>query len=200
MNKMMTRFLIPVLFLALSACGGKGGPADPATAPLAGAKMGGSFSLTDQDGRTVTDQAFKGKYRMVYFGYTYCPDVCPVDVQVLSQGLAKFEKLDKDRAAKVVPIFISIDPKRDTPSVVKSFVANFHPRLVGLTGSPADVARIAKEHGIYFELEKPNAEGGYLVNHSNFPVLYDPDGKPLAPLPHDKGADAVVAELARWVR
>lgn len=198
MNKISLRILIPAaLLLAVSACGGG---ADPATAPLAGAKMGGPFTLTNQDGKSVSDQAFKGQYRMVYFGYTYCPDVCPIDVQVLSQGLAQFEKMDRARGAKVVPIFISVDPRRDTPNVLKSFVANFHPRLVGLTGSVADITRVAKEHGIYFEIGESNPEGGYLVNHSNFPVLYDPDGRPLAPLPHDKGAKAVAEELARWVQ
>jgi protein SCO1 len=199
MNKIHLRFLIPaLLIMGLSACGG--GAGDPATAPLAGAKMGGPFSLIDQNGKTVTDQSFRGRYRMVYFGYTYCPDVCPVDVQVLSQGLNQFEQADKARGAKVVPIFISIDPERDKPAVLKNFVSNFHPRLVGLTGDLADVQRIAKDHGIYFERGEANAEGGYLVNHSNFPVLYDPEGKPLAPLPHDKGAKAVADELARWVQ
>lgn len=198
MNKKHTLSLSFAALLLVAGCGG--GAADPATAPLAGAKMGGAFNLTDQNGKAVTDQAFKGRYRIVYFGYTFCPDVCPVDMQVISQGLTAFEKADKARAARVVPIFISVDPKRDTPAALKSFASNFHPRLVGLTGSEAEVARVAKEHGIYFERGEANAEGGYLVNHSNFPVLYDPDGKPLEPVPIDKGAQAVVDVLSRWVR
>ncbi len=183
---------------ALAGCGEQA--SDPATAPLAGAKMGGPFSLINQDGQPMTDAAFKGRYRMVYFGYTFCPDVCPVDVQVLSQGLATFEKAHKDRAAKVVPIFISVDPKRDTPAALKTFVSNFHPRLVGLTGPDVEIARVARAHGVYYELQEPNAAGAYLVNHSNFPVLYDPEGKPLEPLPHDKGPKAVADVLAKWVR
>jgi protein SCO1 len=196
MNK---KHLILFGLTVLSACDTQR-PPDPATAPLAGARMGGSFALTDQDGRAITDAMFKGRYRMVYFGYSFCPDVCPVDVQVLSQGLTAFEKTDPVRGAKVVPIFITVDPGRDTSPVLKAFVANFHPRLVGLTGSEAEIARVSKAFGVYSERGQPNAEGGYLVNHSNFPVLYDPDGKPLEPLPHDKGAKAVADVLARWVR
>jgi protein SCO1 len=199
MNK-ISLFTILAALALLSSCGGDAGIADPATAPLAGAKMGGSFTLTNQDGKRVTDGTFKGQYRLVYFGYTYCPDVCPVDVQLFSQALAQFEKTDKARASRVVPIFITVDPKRDTPAVLKSFIANFHPRLVGLTGSETEIARVAKNYGTYFEREKPNAEGGYLVNHSNTPVLYDPDGKPIALLPNDKGPGVMAAELARWVR
>jgi protein SCO1 len=199
MNK-ISHFTILAALAMLPSCGGSGASADPVTAPLAGAKMGGAFALTNQDGQPVTDQAFKGQYRIVYFGYTYCPDVCPTDVQLLSQALRQYEKTNPTRASKVVPIFITVDPKRDTPKVLKSFAANFHPRLVGLTGSEADIAKVAKNYGAYFEREKPNAEGGYLVNHSNTPVLYDPDGKPLALLPNDKGPDAMAAELARWVR
>ncbi len=197
MNKIAHMMLLISAGL-LAACGA-GGAADPAKAPLAGARMGGAFSLTDQNGKRVTDQQFSGKYRLVYFGYTYCPDVCPVDVQLLSQALSAFEKTDKARADKVVPIFISVDPKRDTPAVVKSFVANFHPRLVGLTGTEAEIAPVAQAYGVYFEREKPNAEGGYLVNHSNTPVLYDPAGKPITLLTNDKGPAAMAAELDQWV-
>ena len=100
---------------ALSACGSA--PAGPP--PLEGAKMGGAFRLTNQDGKIVTDADFAGKYRLVYFGYTFCPDVCPVDVQIMGQGLSAFEKMDPVRGAKVVPIFITVDPVRDTPAVVK---------------------------------------------------------------------------------
>ncbi len=198
MNKKYALSLSITVSLMLAGCGG--GTADPATAPLAGAKMGGAFNLIDQNGKPISDQAFKGKFRIIYFGYTFCPDVCPTDVQVISQGLSVYEKADKARAINVVPVFISVDPKRDTPAAVKSFVSNFHPRLVGLTGTEAEIARVAKAYGIYFELAEPNSAGGYLVNHSNFPVLYDPDGKPLEPIPVDKGSKAVAEVLARWAR
>src|SRR3546814_1174164 len=104
-----------------------------AAPPLAGATIGGPFSLVDQDGRPVTQDALKGRYALVYFGYTYCPDVCPVDLARLMQGLRAFEAKDAARAARVQPVFITIDPARDTVPVVKQFVNAFHPRLMGLT-------------------------------------------------------------------
>ena len=96
--------------------------------PLAGAKIGGPFALIDENGRPVTDRSFAGKYRVMYFGYTYCPDVCPVDVQTIAQGLAELEKRDPALAARVVPIFVTVDPARDTPAVLKQFTAAFSPR------------------------------------------------------------------------
>ncbi|WP_404373288.1 SCO family protein [Sphingomonas sp. MMS24-J45] len=190
---------VSILFLALLpvACGG---PAPPERAPLDGVKIGGPFSLTDQDGKARTDRDFAGRYRIMYFGYTFCPDVCPTDVQTIGAGLRAFEKQDAARGAKVVPIFVTVDPKRDTPAVLKTFVSAFHPRMVGLTGTPEAIAAVAKAYGIYAEAEKPNAEGGYLVAHSRFAYLMDPAGKPVALLPQDKTPKDVAAELDRWVR
>ncbi len=196
MNKIT--ILAATALFALAGCGG--GAGDPATAPLAGARMGGAFTLVDQDGQAVTDQSWPGQYRLVYFGYTYCPDVCPVDVQVMSQGLSKFEKTDPAHGRKVQPIFITVDPARDTQKALKAFVSNFHPRLVGLTGTEAQIELAAKNYAVIFEREKPNAAGAYLVNHSRYAVLYAPDGKPLVFVPQDKNADAVAASLATWVK
>lgn len=178
---------------------GCGGPRPPRP-PLEGARLGGPFTLIDQDGHVRSDRDFAGRYRIVYFGYTFCPDVCPTDMQTLGAGLRAFEAKDAARAAKVVPIFISVDPKRDTPAVLKAFVAAFHPRLIGLTGSPAAVAAAAKAYAVYAEAQKPDAEGGYLVSHSRAAYLMDPQGKPLALLPQDKAPNDVAAELDRWVR
>src|SRR4051795_11171097 len=107
-----------LLALVLAACS-----SHPAPPPLEGASMGGPFTLTDQNGRRVSDRDFAGKYRLGYFGYTFCPDVCPVDMQGVGAGLRRFESQDADRAAKVQPIFISVDPVRDTPPVLRQFVA-----------------------------------------------------------------------------
>lgn len=181
---------------ALSACGSA--PAGPP--PLEGAKMGGAFRLTNQDGKTVTDADFAGKYRLVYFGYTFCPDVCPVDVQIMGQGLSAFEKMDPVRGAKVVPVFITVDPVRDTPAVVKEFVANFHPRMVGLTGPERDIDAVAQRYGIAYMRQKPNAQGAYLVDHARIAVLYGPKGEPIAIMPQNAKPQAFADELARWVR
>jgi len=168
--------------------------------PLEGATMGGPFTLTNQDGRRQSDSDFNGKYRLVYFGYTFCPDVCPVDLQVIGAGLRRFEEQDAARAARVQPIFISVDPARDTAEVLRAYVRNFHPRLIGFTGSEAEIARVARAYAIHYQREEPNEQGAYLVDHTRIVVLYGPEGQPVAIIPHDQGADGVAAELARWVR
>ena len=189
-------FLTLLLALLLGACGAAAPAEDP---PLKGASMGGPFSLTDQNGRRVTDRDYAGKYRLVYFGYTYCPDVCPIDLRVIGAGLRRFEERDAARGAKVVPVFITVDPARDTPDVLRQFVANFHPRMVGLTGSADDIARVAREYGISY-MRGAGTAGGYLMNHTRYAVLYGPQGEPIAIVPHDQGPDGVANELARWVR
>lgn len=171
-----------------------------AHAPLEGARIGAPFALTDQDGHVRTDRDFAGRYRIVYFGYTFCPDVCPIDMQVLAGGLRAFEARDAARGARVVPIFITVDPARDTPKVLKAYVAAFHPRMVGLTGNSTQIAAVAKAYGVPFSAEPPTADGGYIVAHGRSAYLMDPDGKPLALLPQDKTPADVAAELDRWVR
>ena len=171
--------------------------------PLAGATMGGPFTLTDQDGRRGSDRQFAGKYRIMYFGYSFCPDVCPTDLALIGAGLRRFEEEHPALAAKVQPIFVTVDPARDTPEVVKRYVAAFHPRLIGLTGTEAEVARVAREYAVYFNREPPGPgapANAYLVDHSRTIVLYGPDGKPIALLPEDQGPDGFARELARWVR
>ena len=183
-----------LLALALAAC--SGGSDEP---PLKGAAIGGPFTLTDQDGRKVTDRDYAGRYRIIYFGFTHCPDVCPTDLAVIGQALRRFEKSDPARAARVTPIFVSVDPERDTPAVIKEYVAAFHPRLVGLTGTSAQLADMTRRYGAYSGKEAPTADGGYNVNHSRVAELIGPQGEPIALLPYEKGADAVAAELDRWV-
>ena len=192
----IARALSALLLVTLPiACSGP-----PPRAPLEGVRIGGPFNLIDQDGKPRSDRDFTGRYRIMYFGYTFCPDVCPTDVQTIGAGLRAFEKQDAVRAAKVVPIFVTVDPQRDTPAVLKAFVSAFHPRMVGLTGSPVAIAALAKAYGVAVEAEKPNAEGGYLVAHGRFAFLMDPGGKPVALLPQDKTPVDVAAELDRWVR
>lgn len=183
--------------LALSACGSGSAPAE--RPPLEGAKIGGAFTLSDKAGRTVRWSDFAGKYRIVYFGYTFCPDACPMDVQQMMQGFARFAKAEPALAGEVQPIFISIDPARDTPARVGEFAAAFSPRLLGLTGTAPQVADAAKAFAAYYAKGKETA-GGYLMDHSRVAYLMDRAGKPIAMLPIDKGPDAVAAELAKWVK
>lgn len=170
------------------------------TPPLEGARIGGPFALINQDGRPITEQAFAGKYRLMYFGYTYCPDVCPVDLQKLMAGFAALEKSDPEVAARIAPIFVSVDPDRDKPSVLKQYVAAFHPKLTGLTGSPAQIAQTAKTFAIIYSKEGRPGASEYLMNHSRVAYLFDPDGKPIALVPHDGTPDEIAVELKRWVR
>lgn len=169
--------------------------------PLEGARMGGTFALTDQSGRRVSSAQLAGKYRIVYFGYTFCPDVCPVDLQLITAALRRFEQSDPDRAARVQPIFITTDPARDTPEVLRRFASAFHPRLMALTGTPDEIGRVARAHGIYFDARDPQpGSRDYLVDHNRIAVLYGPEGQPIAILPHDAGPGGVLEALERWVR
>lgn len=194
------RFVALPVALALAGC--SAGPAQPPLdqAPLAGAAIGGDFALTGSDGETVRWSDFAGKWRIVYFGFTFCPDICPTDMQRMAQGLAQYGKQEPDLAANVVPIFISIDPERDTPAKVGEFAAAFTDKAVGLTGSPEAIKASADKFGVYYSKGESTADGAYLMNHSNIVYLFGPDGRPVAMLPTDEGADAVAAELARWVR
>ncbi|HEX8533370.1 MAG TPA: SCO family protein [Allosphingosinicella sp.] len=189
-------FAALLLALLIGACSSGGGD----TPPLEGAKLGGPFTLTDQDGRQATDRQFEGKYRLVYFGFTYCPDVCPVDLQSIGQAMRQLEKSDAAKAARVQPIFISVDPERDKPAVLKQYVSAFHPRLIGLTGTPDQIADVAKKYGVFYSKEEKAGASDYMVNHSRIALLFGPKGEPIAILPHDKGADAIEAELKRWVK
>ena len=194
-----TRRLAPILclLLGLAPASCSGGAGDP---PLKGTAIGGPFTLTDHDGRPATERDFAGRYRIMYFGFTHCPDVCPTDLAVIGQALRRFEKSDPARAAKVTPIFVSVDPERDTPAVLKEYVAAFHPRLVGLTGTPKQVAETVKRYGAYGTREPAEAGGVNNVDHSRLAELIGPQGEPIVLLSYDKGAGAVAAELERWVR
>jgi protein SCO1/2 len=176
-------------------------PADAGAPPLAGSSVGGPFSLIDQDGKRVRDTDFAGRYRLVYFGFANCPDVCPVDLAVAGEGLRQFEAKDAQRAARVQPIFITVDPARDTPQVLKSFVANFHPRLIGLTGTQAEIDAAKTEYAVFGEKEDSAAQGdSYNMSHSRTILLFGPQGEPIAIVPHELGAEQVATELDRWVR
>jgi cytochrome oxidase Cu insertion factor (SCO1/SenC/PrrC family) len=137
------------------------------------ATVGGPFTLTDQTGRRRSDAEFRGKLLMVYFGYTYCPDICPADLQQI--GLA-VERLGEAGAA-VQPLFITIDPIRDTPEVLAQYVPSFHPRLLGLTGTADEIAAVAREYKVVYTKYQPPDGGPYLMDHTGFVYIIDPTGK-----------------------
>lgn len=210
MNKLppIAKMLIGASALMLAACQ-PGSSKPPEKPPLEGAAIGGAFRLTDQAGHTVTDRDFAGKYRIVYFGYTFCPDVCPVDLNLLMLGLKQFESRAPDRAARIQPIFITVDPGRDTPDVLGRYVRQFHPRLIGLTGSAAAIDEVARKFVVFYEKRPGVTPGSYLVAHAQLAYLMGPNGEPIALLPLDDIStpnvnegppDKVAAELDRWVR
>jgi len=182
--------------LALAACQ----DAPPEQPPLAGAAIGAEFTLTGEDGDPVSWSDFDGQYRTLYFGYTYCPDVCPVDTQRAMAGLKAFERANPELGAQIQPLFVSVDPARDTPAVLAEFTDSFHPRLVGMTGTKEQIDAVTEAFAAVYSIEEPNEAGGYLVGHTNITYLFGPDGEPLAMLPTDQGPEAVAAELDKWVR
>jgi protein SCO1/2 len=134
--------------------------------------VGGPYALTDQDGKPRASSDFHGKYQLVYFGYTFCPDVCPTTLALMAAALDKMGT-DQDR---IVPVFITIDPDRDKPDVLKKYVAAFGPRFVGLTGPSDEIARVEKEFRVYAK-KQPVANGTYAMDHSSVMYLMGPDGK-----------------------
>lgn len=192
---MLNKLALCLLGLMLTACSPSATPP-----PLQGASMGGAFALTGEDGRVVRDTDFAGKYRLVYFGYTYCPDVCPVDVQKLMQGLTALEKSAPQKAERIQPLFITVDPARDTPAVMREFTANFHPRLIGLTGTPEEIEKVSKAYGVFAQKGEEAEPGAYLVDHSRMATLYGPKGEPIAPIGQDGTPQQIADELASWVK
>jgi len=139
-------------------------------------ELGGPFELVDHQGRTVTDADFRGQFLLVYFGYTYCPDFCPSELQNMAVALDRLG----GQAAEVTPVFISIDPERDTVEAIRDYVPHFHDRMVGLTGSPEQVASAAKQYRVYYAKAEDASATEYLMDHSTFVYLAGRDGKVLS--------------------
>jgi protein SCO1/2 len=156
--------------------------------------VGGPFTLEDGNGRQVTDRDFRGKYMLVYFGYTFCPDVCPTTLNEVADALDHLGA----KADKLQPIFITVDPKRDTPDVVKQYVAAFTPRLLGLTGTPEQIAAAAREYRVYYAEHRTGpGPNDYTMDHSSILYLMGPDGKFIAPVGADEPGPQMAADLNR---
>lgn len=159
------------------------------------ALVGGPFSLTDQNGKRVTEKDFLGKYMLVFFGYTYCPDICPTELQVMTAALNSMGP----GAEKITPVFVTIDPERDTAAVLKSYVENFGPRLVGLTGTPAEIAAIAMAYRVYYAKAGTAGSVDYLMDHSSIIYLMAPDGRFLKHFTYTADAPKLAKELKEAV-
>lgn len=170
------------------------GQAAPGTKGTGTALIGGPFTLVNQDGKTVTEKDFLGRYMLVFFGYTYCPDICPTELQVMTAALDQM-----GAAAKAIrPVFVSIDPERDTPQVVKSYVENFGGGLIGLTGSAEQVAQTAKAFRVYYA--KAGQDGAdYKMDHSTIIYLMGPDGTFVKHFTYTSDAAQLAQELKALV-
>jgi protein SCO1/2 len=189
--------LIPVFFLVAAILGGalwhlgdlKSG-AGTQTISQALVQLGGPFALTDQNGARKSDADFRGKYMLIFFGYSYCPDVCPTTLAVMNAALDMMGQ----RGERIVPIFVTVDPKRDTPETMKTYLSAFGPRWVGLTGSDEEIAAIAKAYRVFYRVNA--AEGAnYTVDHSGVVYLMSPDGKFIANYSLDTQPDKLAADL-----
>ncbi|MCL2346221.1 MAG: SCO family protein [Desulfobulbus sp.] len=161
-------------------------------APSATAPGGGDFTLQSADG-PVALADFRGKAVLLFFGYTYCPDICPTALSTVATAL---NQLSAEELADVAVIFVSVDPKRDTPARLKEYVAFFHPAIVGVTGSPEAVAEIARRYGVFYAEQKAaTAGGGYVVDHSADTYVIGRDGRLRGALPHGAMPEQVAAEI-----
>jgi protein SCO1/2 len=156
------------------------------------ALVGGPFSLTDQDGRKVSEKDFLGRHMLVFFGFTYCPDICPTELQVMMAALDAMGP----QGDQIQPVFVSIDPERDTPEVLKSYVGNFGARLVGLTGTPDEIAAVAKAYRVYYaKAGDQTSPDSYLMDHSSIIYLMGPDGRFVKHFPYTTDVAKLTAEL-----
>jgi len=156
------------------------------------ALIGGPFTLTDQNGKRVTEKDFRGRYTLVFFGFTNCPDICPAGLQLIAAALDKVGA----KADKVTPLFISVDPARDTPQKLAGYVKNFSDRLVGLTGTPEEIAAVARAYRVYYQ-KTPNesAPSDYGMDHSSIIYLMGPDGEYVTHFTPMTSLDEMVAKL-----
>jgi protein SCO1 len=174
-NKISRRAIAGTLGVAVVAAGTataltgwRASQVDPA---LQHPQIGGHFELSMPDGRAVTDETFRGKWMLIYFGYTYCPDVCPTTLMSMVQALKTLGSL----ADKVQPLFITVDPERDKPEIIGQYVKEFDPRLIGLVGSPQQIAAAAHDFHVYYAVRRLGNDE-YVIDHSSFIYVIDPKG------------------------
>ena len=156
------------------------------------ASIGGSFELIDHTGKAVTEESFDDRYLLVYFGYAYCPDVCPTELLVMGQAVDELGELGEE----VQPLFVTVDPARDTVEYLADYVPSFHPRLVGLTGSDEQIHAAARAYRVYYRLNEPDEDGNYLVDHTSYIYFMDPDGDYLTHFVFGQGPEKM-AEIIR---
>jgi len=175
-----------------------GGASDPNVTTTGKALIGGPFTLVDQHGKTVTDRDFRGRHMLVFFGFTHCPDICPAELQVIAASLDELGP----KAEEVIPVFVTLDPERDTPEVMADYVKNFGSRFVGLTGSAEAIAEAAKAYRVAFsKFENKDAVGddNYSIDHSAFVYLMGRDGEYITHFNYGAPAAKMTESLRRYL-
>ncbi len=183
------------LAVALSGAAAAGAP------PPFPVSIGGPFTLTDPSGTRRSDRDFRGRFMLVFFGYTYCPDTCPTNLQSMGEALDLVARRNPLAAARVQPIFITVDPTRDTLGALGEYVPNFHPRLIGLRGSPAEVRAVARAYRVHLLKVTPDksAPKDYLVSHGPNTFLMGPKGEFVTLFTHDTGPRRIAEILLKYV-
>ena len=173
------------------------GPAETADNAgfTAAVKIGGPFTLKSHRGNRVTDATYRGRFLFVYFGYGYCPDICPTELANMAAILDHMGATSE----KVQALFVTVDPARDTPKFLAEYVAQFHPKMVGLTGTQQQIADIAKKYRVFYRKAEDTSASEYLVDHSNFFYLMGPDGKFLSMFRGGTDPAAIAETIAKYV-
>lgn len=166
------------------------------TAVAPGVAIGGPFSLTDHTGAPVTEATYRGRMMLIFFGFTHCPDVCPTELQVMAEAL---EGLGAD-AARVAPLFITVDPERDTPEALARYVELFDPRIIGLTGTPEEVRAAARAYRVFYAKVQPPDASDYTMDHSTFLYLMDAEGRFAGLFRHGTTAEEIAAAIRAQLR
>ncbi|MDJ0938049.1 MAG: SCO family protein [Kiloniellales bacterium] len=162
-------------------------------------EIGGAFELLDQSGVTRTQADFAGRHMLVYFGYTYCPDVCPTSLSIMSQALDLLEAETGSLEDRVVPVFVTVDPARDDVPAMAAYAEHFHPRLVALTGSDQQIAAAAKAYRVYYRKAEDPSASEYLMDHSSFIYLMGPDGTYVGHFAHNASPQEIAEGLKRFL-
>lgn len=203
---MANRALLAVIALLAAAIVGLAlfwNPAPPAgplkpphsALPAAVAPAGGDFTLQSASG-PVSLKDYRGKLVLLYFGYTYCPDICPTSLAATAQGL---NSLAPPELARVQTLFVSVDPERDTPQRLKEYAPFFHPSIIGITGTDAQIADVAKRYGASYARQQIAGVANYVVDHSALTYVIAPDGRLVGSLPHAAPPEQVAAEIRKWL-
>jgi len=165
--------------------------------PMAGLQIGGPFSLTDHTGADVTEKNYDGQYKLIYFGFTYCPAICPTELQKISRVMGAMEKNKPETAKTIQPLFITVDPERDRVPVMREYVSLFHPRLIGLTGSVPQIDFVKKSYRIFATKVQDESANDYTMDHSSFIYLMGPDNTLISMYRVSDKADDVYQDILK---